>query len=133
MKILDSDHCVELLRGRLDLREVDMPDMSLAVTSISVAELTHGACKSARAGENLARLDVLLSAVTILSFDSDAACCCGELKARLERAGTPLADLDLQIAAIALSRNLPLVTHNTRHFSRVPGLQLEDWLVRYAG
>jgi tRNA(fMet)-specific endonuclease VapC len=128
MKILGSDHCVALLRGNPDLRERGVRQEPLAVTSISVAELTHGAYKSAHSDENIARLDVLLSAVTVLSFDTAAACRCGELKARLERAGTPLADLDLQIAAIALSQGYPLVTHNTRHFSRVPGLQLEDWL-----
>ena len=48
--------------------------------------------------------------------------------ARLRRADTPLADLDLQIASIALSHSLPLVTHNTAHFSRIPGLVLVDWL-----
>ena len=50
------------------------------------------------------------------------------LKAKLELSGKRLADLDLQIASIALSRDLPLITHNTRHFTRIPSLQLDDWL-----
>jgi tRNA(fMet)-specific endonuclease VapC len=53
----------------------------------------------------------------------------GELKDHLRRSGTPLADLDLQIAYIALIHALPLATHNTNHFNRIPDLHLVDWLV----
>jgi len=52
----------------------------------------------------------------------------GALKAELERAGNVVADLDLQIASIALQRGLPLLTHNRQHFERIPDLQIEDWL-----
>ena len=128
MKILDSDHCVALLRGQLDLREYIAPDEELAVTAISVGELAHGAHKSARALENLARLDVLLAAVTILPYDERAARRFGCLKAELERAGKRLNALDLQIASIALEHGVPLLTHNRQRFERVPGLVVEDWL-----
>jgi tRNA(fMet)-specific endonuclease VapC len=128
MKIVDSDHWVALLRSRLDLRERVAPAEDLAMTAISVGELAHGACKSGRATENLARLDVLLAAVTVLPYDEAAARRFGLLKAELERAGTQLSDLDLQIASIALHYDAPLVTHNRRHFERVPGLVVEDWL-----
>jgi tRNA(fMet)-specific endonuclease VapC len=128
VRILDSDHCVALLRGRLDLREHISVDAELAVTAISVGELVHGAFKSARVEENLARLDVLLAAVIILPFDEEAAHRFGREKADLERGGTPVSDLDLQIASIALAHATPLVTHNRRHFERVPDLILEDWL-----
>jgi tRNA(fMet)-specific endonuclease VapC len=73
-------------------------------------------------------VDELLEIVTVLPFDTRAARRHGELKDILRRAGTPLADLDLQIASIALSHGLPLVTHNTAHFNRIPGLVLVDWL-----
>ncbi len=128
MKILDSDHCVAILRGDLDPREVVSPDEELAVTAISVGELTHGAWKSARYEENLARLDTLLTAVLVLPYDEGAARTFGLLKAQLERAGQRVSDLDLQIASIALEHDAPLVTHNLKHFERVPGLMLEDWL-----
>ncbi len=128
MKLLDTDHWVALLRGNLRLAERIAPDEALSITAISVAELTHGAAKSARAEENLARLDILLAALVILPFDEAAARRFGALKASLERTGNRLADLDLQIASIALARDLPLITHNTRHFARIPGLQLDDWL-----
>ncbi|HEY3291550.1 MAG TPA: type II toxin-antitoxin system VapC family toxin [Anaerolineae bacterium] len=104
------------------------PVDEVAVTTISVAELTHGAHRSIRQAENLAAVNVLLAAVTILPFDEQSARMFGELKAHLQLAGHPLDDLDLQIASIALTHDTPLVTHNLRHFRRVPGLALEDWL-----
>jgi tRNA(fMet)-specific endonuclease VapC len=128
MKVLDSDHCIALLRGELDLRDNAAPEEEIAVTAISVAELTHGAHRSQRVAENLTRVDVLLVTLTILPFDEVSARVFGSLKAKLELAGHPLDDLDLEIASIALAANVPLVTHNQRHFSRVPGLRLEDWL-----
>ncbi|MBN1993643.1 MAG: type II toxin-antitoxin system VapC family toxin [Anaerolineae bacterium] len=128
MKILDSDHCVAVLRGQLDLRQQVTPADDLAVTCVSVGELAHGAHKSSRPAENLARLDVLLAGLIMLPFDAAAAQQFGRLKAWLERQGTPLSDLDLQIASIALTHQSSLVTHNRRHFDRIPVLQLEDWL-----
>ena len=128
MKILDSDHCIALLRGTLNLSGKLAPTEELAVTAISVGELTHGAHKSARASENLKRLDVLLGTVAILPFEERAARRFGALKADLERAGTIISDLDLQIASISLETNAPLVTHNRQHFERVQGIAIEDWL-----
>ena len=128
MKLLDSDHCIAILRGELDLTRFVAPLDILYTTSISVAELTHGAHKSARPRENLARLEVLLAGLIVLPFDAPAARQFGALKAQLEKSGIPLADLDLQIASIALSHGFPLVTHNQRHFVRIANLVLEDWL-----
>jgi tRNA(fMet)-specific endonuclease VapC len=129
MKILDSDHCIAILRGKLDLSGKIESNDALAVTSISVGELAHGAHRSSRPEENLTRLDVLLAMLTVLSFDENCARRFGLLKATLEHAGTPLHDLDLQIASIAVEHNAILVTHNQRHFVRIEGLNLEDWLV----
>ncbi len=126
--ILDTDHCVEILRGRLQWQGRVVPDTSLLITAVTVSELIFGAHRSERLAENLALIDEFLKIVTILPVDEAAARRHGELKDILRRAGTPLADLDLQIASIALSRGLPLVTHNTGHFDRVPGLALVDWL-----
>jgi tRNA(fMet)-specific endonuclease VapC len=128
MKILDSDHCIAILRGHLNLRERVASTEELSVTSISVAELIHGAHKSVRTLENLARVNALLAAFTVLSFDERSARQFGLLKAELERVGTPVSDLDLQIASIALQFAAPLVTHNRQHFERIPGLVIDDWL-----
>ena len=128
MIILDSDHWVALLRGRLDLRGRTAPTEELAMTAVSLAELSHGAHKSARAADNLARLDVLAALTAVLPFDEAAARRFGRLKAGLERAGASVGDLDLQIASIALEHGSVLVSHNRRHFERVPELVLDDWL-----
>lgn len=126
--ILDSDHCIAVLRQRLDVSTRVDPKTLLFVTAITVSELTFGAYKSARVAHNLAEVDLLLEGMTILPFDSDAAHRHGHLKDILRRAGTPLAELDLQIASIALTHALPLATHNTSHYERIPGLSLVDWL-----
>ncbi len=128
VKILDSDHWVALLRGQLRLENWISPTDELAITAISVGELTHGAHKSAHPAKNLARLDVLLATITILPFDESAARRFGLLKASLEQAGQRLSELDLQIASIALAYKAPLVTHNQRHFDRITDLVIEDWL-----
>jgi tRNA(fMet)-specific endonuclease VapC len=114
VELLDSDHGVAILRGQLGVRVWAAPAESLAVTAISVGELTHGARQSARAEENLARLGVLLAALLVLPLDAPAARQFGRLKARLAREGNPI--------------EVPLVTHNTQPFSHLPGLVLEDWL-----
>jgi tRNA(fMet)-specific endonuclease VapC len=128
MKLLDTDHCIAILRGQLDLRDHLVPEEELATTAISVAELTHGAQRSQRRDDNLARLEVLLSALIVLPFDESAGRRFGALKAELEGRGESLDNLDLQIASIAVENDLPLLTNNTNHFKRVPELQLLNWL-----
>jgi tRNA(fMet)-specific endonuclease VapC len=128
MSILDTDHCIAILRQKLDLRRYVQADEALFITAISVAELTHGAQRSQHRDDNLARLEVLFAALTVLPFGESAARRFGLLKAELERNGEPLDDMDLQISCIALEHDLPLVTNNTRHFSRVKDLQLKNWI-----
>jgi tRNA(fMet)-specific endonuclease VapC len=127
--ILDTDHCVAVLRGRLDVGSRVAPDIPLYVTAITVGELTYGAYKSERPADNLAQVNTLLDGVTTLLFDLAAARRCGMIKDLLRRAGTPVAEPDLQIASIALQHGLPLATHSSGHFDRVPGLALVDWLL----
>jgi len=128
MNLLDTDHCIAILRKQLDLREHVSPDEELATTAISVAELTHGANRSQRRDDNLARLEVFLSALSILPFDEAAGRRFGILKAELDARGEPLDNLDLQIASIAIETDSVLLTNNARHFKRVNGLRLLNWL-----
>ena len=128
MNLLDTDHCIAILRKLLDLREHVSPDEELATTAISVAELTHGANRSQRRDDNLARLEVFLSALSILPFDEAAGRRFGILKAELDARGEPLDNLDLQIASIAIETDSVLLTNNARHFKRVNGLRLLNWL-----
>lgn len=99
----------------------------LGLSSITVAELSFVAHKNGSA-RNIAALQQFLEPLEIADFDRDAAKCYGRLRATLEAAGTPIGPLDTQIAAHALALDVTLVTHNTREFSRVPGLLLSDWV-----
>lgn len=128
MMILDTDHCIAILRQKLDLSNHVPADKELYITSITVAELTHAANRSLHREDNLTRLEVLFAALTVLPFDEMAGRRFGHLKAELEEKGEPLDDLDLQIASIALEHNLPLATNNIKHFKRVNNLKLENWI-----
>lgn len=100
------------------------------IATTTVAEIVYGAWKSNRPHYHLENLEtILLPAVNIIGFDSKAAYVCGTLRARLEKAGTSLALADLEIAAIAIANQFVLVTGNVRHFTRIPELTVENWLV----
>lgn len=109
-------------------RLATVPARAQFTTSITVGELIYGAERVGRE-ELTARVEqVLRQASTVLPFDTAAGRRFGMLKAALERAGTPLAEPDLRIASIALTRELVLVTRNVKHFGRVPGLTIENWI-----
>jgi len=97
-------------------------------TTITLGELLYGAAR--RQSESLSeRVRAAVSLATkVLPFDAMAAEVYGPLRARLESEGRRLAEPDLRIASIALSRDLTIVTGNVRHFSRVPDLAVENWL-----
>ena len=100
----------------------------VAVSSITVAELRYGVERSNNPARERVGVENLLGAVSILSFDSKAAEGYGMLRRYLERRGESIGQFDLLIAAHAVAQNATLVTNNTREFSRVPTLHLEDWL-----
>ncbi len=95
--------------------------------SVVKAELFYGAYRSFRREDNLRLLATLFPQFKSLPFDDAAADAYGRIRAALATLGTPIGPNDLMIAAIALMNQLILVTHNTREFARVAGLQLEDW------
>ena len=91
------------------------------------AELAYGAARSHDPAGTMAKLAAFLAPFASLPFDDSCADTYGRVRAQLERAGTPIGPNDLMIAAIAVTHNLTLVTHNTREFERIPGLSLTDW------
>jgi len=99
----------------------------LAISSITLAELEYGVQASANIEKNAVSLLKFLSIVDVLPFDSGAAVEYGKICADLRKKGTPIGTMDMLIAAHARAENLIVVTHNTREFERVEGLQLEDW------
>ena len=107
------------------------PDQQFT-SSITLGELVYGAHRmSERAAILVEKIEaVLLPHLPVLAFDTVAARRYGEMRAELERLGTPIGDADMRIAAIALSHGLRVVTGNERHFRRVPELETENWLQR---
>ena len=93
-----------------------------------VAELRVGAAKSAGPGHNNMQVSVILQPFAIAWPDAVALEHYADIRVTLERAGTPIGEADLWIAAITRATGGTLVTHNTGEFSRVSGLLLEDWL-----
>lgn len=102
---------------------------SLCISSITMAELVHGVEKSEQVARNARRLEDFVSRLDILEYAAKAATHYGDIRADLERKGTPIGVNDLHIAGHARSEGLTLVTNNLREFERVEGLRLTNWLV----
>ena len=133
MFLFDTDTLSQVIKrdpsSSLLVRLAAVPPGEQFTTSITVGEMVCGAERSSRREYLLRQFeDRLWPTLRILPFDRAAAETYGGLRAELERAGTPLAEPDLRIAAIALIHNFTVVTGNVRHFSRVPGLQVENWI-----
>jgi predicted nucleic acid-binding protein len=133
MYLLDTDTLSNLLSKRPStklLRRLSRVPQSQQFTStITVGELYYGVYKSPRAQEFKEKLERMVwPRVRVVGFDRKAAEVYGRVRAELERAGRPLADADLMIAAIGLTHNLVVVTGNVKHFKRVKGLKVENWL-----
>ena len=128
--LLDTNVCIQYLNGRSSpVRErfSKTQPQQIAVCSIVKAELFYGARRSNNPQRTLERQQEFLNQFVSLPFDDQAAMVYSKIRADLAERGTPIGSNDLQIAAIALAHHLTLVTHNTKEFSRVEELRLEDW------
>jgi tRNA(fMet)-specific endonuclease VapC len=128
--LLDANACVTYIRGKsllLRARITAAPTGTVALCSPVLAELYDGAEQAKDPVAEHARVDAFAAPYPVLSFDAAAAREYARVRHALRRAGTPIGHHDYLIAAVALANNLKLVTHNTQHFSRVPGLDIEDW------
>ena len=134
MYLLDTDILSNLVKRApstaLVAKLASVPTEAQFTSSITLGEMVYGAHRlRAHTRLLLERLDnALLPNLPVLAFDVAAARRYGEVRAELERLGTPLAEADLRIGAIALSRGMTLVTGNVRHFQRIPELSVENWL-----
>jgi tRNA(fMet)-specific endonuclease VapC len=128
--LLDTNICVHVINAKPPavlerFRQHRMGEIGLC--SVVAAELAYGVAKSGSA-RNRQALEMFLAPLIILPFDEAALWAYGDLRAELERKGTPFGALNTMIAAHALSQQSTLVTNNTREFARVPGLALENWV-----
>ena len=128
--LLDTNVCIIYLNGKSsELRDRlnSTPIDKIRICSIVKSELFYGSMRSNNPVKSLQIQQEFLQQFVSIPFDDAAAMVYGTIRANLAKAGTPIGPNDLQIAAIALANELTLVTHNTREFSRIQGLKLEDW------
>lgn len=135
MYLLDTDILVNLM-GRcpstaLIAKLASVPPEQQSTSSITLEELIVGASRfGRRATAFLSQIETrLIPNLQVLSFDAAAARRYGEMSALLARKGKPVSETALRIAAIALVRNLTLISANPQYFQRVPGLSAENWLL----
>jgi tRNA(fMet)-specific endonuclease VapC len=127
--MLDTDTVTFALRGqgRVGGRLLQHRPSEVCISSLTLAELRYGA--DVRRSPRLHRLiDTFVDAVDVAGFDRSAADRFGAVGALLARRGAPIGTVDTLIAAHALALGLTLVTHNRKHFARVPGLSIESWV-----
>jgi len=131
--LLDTNAVIAVLKNtpasvRTRLERVSKKGGSISVSSVVLFELWYGVARSERRLENAERLQVFLSGtIEVVRFEEDDAAIAGNLRARLEGAGTPIGAYDLLIAAQALRLGATLVTANVSEFARVPRLIWQDW------
>jgi tRNA(fMet)-specific endonuclease VapC len=130
MILLDTNICIYIINTKptsVLARFRQQLAGSIGMCSVVAAELAFGVAKS-NSARNRQALEMFLAPITILPFGAEASWVYGDLRADLERRGTSIGSLDTMIAAHALSLQAMLVTNNIREFSKVPGLQLDNWV-----
>jgi tRNA(fMet)-specific endonuclease VapC len=129
MYLLDTNACIRILNGWVPVanRYRQHRTSEIRLCSVVKAELLFGARRSSRAAENLRLLAHFFQPLVSLPFDDECAERCGTIREQLARAGTPIGHNDLLIAAIAVTHELELVTHNVTEFGQVLGLRIVDW------
>ena len=134
MYIFDTDVLSHVLKKRrsagLMARLEATPRDAQFTSAVNVAEIYFGVFrKEGRADLLRYSENEVFSRLTILPFDRDCARIFGRIKANVESKGLPRFEADLQIAAVAIANNLTLVSGSIRHYSGIPGLRVENWLV----
>jgi tRNA(fMet)-specific endonuclease VapC len=128
--MLDTNVCIRVLRDRpVYLRpRFEAEAETLCISTVTLAELLHGAAQSDRPAENRRQVGRFTERLTVLPFDSRAAEHAGDVRAELERVGKPIGPYGILIAGHARSLGLVVITGNLGEFRRVEGLRSEDWL-----
>ncbi|RIZ67196.1 MAG: type II toxin-antitoxin system VapC family toxin [Methylococcales bacterium] len=129
MYALDTNTVIYFFKnmGHVAQHLFSLPPHEIALPSVVLYELEVGIAKSTSPEKRRAQLNELLTLVRVLPFSENEATISAKLRAILEQAGTPIGPLDMMIAGTALANKATLVTHNTKEFSRINQLRLEDW------
>ena len=129
--MLDTNICVYIIKQQPDavlkrFHEYQVGD--IGISSIALSELRYGVAKSRHQEKNARALEEFIIPLEVVAFDEEAAHAYGDIRAALEKAGTPIGAMEMLIAAHAVSLGIPLITNNTREFVRIPKLTIIDWM-----
>lgn len=130
--LLDTNICIYIIKQQpatvlKHFLEYQIGD--IGISSITLSELRFGVAKSTHKEKNAEALDEFIIPLEVVPYDEAAALAYGDIRATLEKAGTPIGSMDMLIAAHALSLGIPLVTNNPREFLRIPSITVVDWTV----
>ena len=129
--LLDTNICIYLIKQHppeVLQRFQQIQIQQLHIPTVSIFELYYGIAKNNSQRRNLKALENFIAPLTVVDFSIEAAKKSASIRATLEKQGNMIGAYDIQIAAIALSLNMTLLTNNTREFERVEGLKLENWV-----
>lgn len=128
--MLDTDICSYLIKGcseELLLNLNNHSNDAICISSVTYAELLFGAIRiNSKKIKN--KIDTIVQKVGIVQFDEQAASFYAKIRNILEENGTPIGNMDILIAACALSSGAVLITNNEKHFKHIPSLQIENWI-----
>ena len=128
--LLDADICSYAIRGvstKLDMKLATAKPGTLAISSITRAELIFGVEKRGNPRALSKLVHGFLDRVAVIPWDTSAADHFARLRAQLERSGTPIGTFDTMVAGHALALKATLVTNNQKHFQKVATLKIENW------
>lgn len=129
--MLDTNICIYIIKQQpvaVLKRFLEYQIGDIGISSITLTELRYGVAKSTHKEKNTKALDEFITPLEVVSFDEEAARIYGDIRAALEKTGTPIGSMDMLIAAHAVSLGIPLVTNNSREFVRIPTLNIIDWI-----
>ncbi len=129
--LLDTNTCIAVMRSHplAVQRLAAVAPGDCAISSVTAYELYTGVEKCAKPAQERSKVELLRTTVWEMPFDPDAAREAARVRALLESRGKVIGPYDILLAGQALARSLVLVRANTREFSRVPGLTLENWMI----
>jgi tRNA(fMet)-specific endonuclease VapC len=129
MYVLDTNTVIYFFKGMggVSRQLLARPPKEIGIPTIVIYELDVGIAKSRHSRKRREQLGEFLSAVSVLPFGYEEARCAADIRVELEKKGIPIGPYDVLIAAVALSHNATLVTHNAKEFARIKGLRVEDW------
>ena len=127
--LIDTNIIIYRLKnlGNVNANFLKNKDKHMSLSVISYGELVFGAKKSKAVEKNMETVNAIKSIFPLLEITSEIMNIFGEIKAYTQKIGKTIADMDLLIAATAITNNFTLVTHNMKHFENIPNLKVEDW------